>query len=196
MIDGNGMALGVAHGTPSGRALLRALVAELAGATPIDPDAVIIEARCPDCGGDHGRPVVMAPDAARHIHVGLSHVGDTVVGVASADRSVGIDAEPAGALADGERAQRIRELIGRHDGDPLRRWTAIEAVLKADGRGLRVDPATVSLDPLEPLDPADPADPRASHTSAWRASVPGDTRRYIVTEVAVEGLVVSVAREL
>ena len=30
-------------------------------------------------------------------------------------------------------------------GDPLLRWTAIEATLKADGRGLRVDPSAVRL---------------------------------------------------
>jgi 4'-phosphopantetheinyl transferase len=194
--DANGMTLGVARGTRTGRPLLRALVAELvaqlAGVASdhIDPATVRIEARCPDCGGAHGRPVVMAPEAARRIHVSLSHVGDIVVGVASVDRTIGVDAEPTGALADPERAHRIRELIGLDvdpgaDVDALLRWTAVEAVLKADGRGLRVDPRTVVLEPA-PLEPAD---------GAWHAAVPGDPRRYTVTEVPVEGLRVSVARE-
>jgi 4'-phosphopantetheinyl transferase len=175
------LAVRVAAATHSGRPLLRELVAELTG---VDAGSVRIEARCPDCGGPHGRPVVMAPDAARRIHVSLSHVGSTLVAAASVDRSVGVDAEPADALADRSRAASIRNALGRTDGDALLLWTAVEAVLKADGRGLRVDPRTVSLEP-------------GRDGMLFEASVPGDPRRYAVREVDLgNSLRVSVAREL
>ncbi|MFF1632447.1 4'-phosphopantetheinyl transferase family protein [Leifsonia sp. NPDC058248] len=181
MDPARGLTVRLASATHSGRPLLRELVAELAG---VDAGSVRIEARCPDCGGPHGRPVVMAPDAARRIHVSLSHVGGTVVAVASADRTVGVDAEPADALADRSRAAGIRNALGRTDGDPLLLWTAVEAVLKADGRGLRVDPRTVSLGP-------------GRDGALFEAVVPGDPRHYGVREVDLgSGLRVSVAREL
>ncbi len=98
-----------------------------------------IDARCPDCGLSHGRPV--AEGAATPLHVALAHAGGHAFATASR-HPVGIDAEPGDTPA--ERRAAIDALApGR--GDPLRRWTAIEAVLKADGQGLRVAPDAVRL---------------------------------------------------
>ena len=117
----------------AGRLLLRRLVAELTGVEVAD---VQLTAVCPDCGGPHGRPV--APGTG--LHLSLTHGADAVVAAAS-DRPVGIDAEaaiaPAAVLAD------IGSLTGHA---LLLRWTRTEAILKADGRGLRVDPAHVVID--------------------------------------------------
>ncbi|GAB3616415.1 hypothetical protein GCM10027416_09720 [Okibacterium endophyticum] len=163
----------------SGRPLLRALVAQLAR---VDADDVLIEASCPDCDRPHGRPYVVAPPAAVHISVSLSHVGETVIAAACAGGAVGVDAEATNALADPRRAAETREAIGHRGSDVLRAWTRVEAVLKADGRGLRVDPRAVSL---------------ADEDGLVIARVPGDPRRYQVFEVdAGPEIVVSLAREL
>lgn len=71
--------------------------------------------KCRDCGGPHGQPT------APNCFVSIAHAAGAVV-VARSHRPVGIDVEGANA-------------------DPL--WTRTEAVLKADGRGLRVDPDDV-----------------------------------------------------
>lgn len=123
------------------RACLRRLVARLAGV----PEAgVRIEARCPDCGGPHGRPVVMAPPGARDVSVSLAYAGLSLVAAAASGRPIGVDAElrDQGPQTDA-RSQAIRILAPGSGDDPLRHWTRIEAVLKADGRGLRVDPRAV-----------------------------------------------------
>lgn len=117
----------------AGRLLLRQLVAELTGARLAD---VQLTAICPDCGGPHGRPV--APGSG--LHLSLTHGADVVVAAAS-DRPVGIDVEPA--IAPPEVLADIESLTGHAS---LQRWTRTEAILKADGRGLRVDPAHVVID--------------------------------------------------
>jgi phosphopantetheinyl transferase len=117
----------------AGRAALQRALSD-AGA----PDAHI-EATCPDCGLSHGRPVIV--DGTRRLYVSVSHAAGQAFAVA-ARHPVGIDAETMDALHG--RVQAIDELAPGH-GDPGRRWTAIEAVLKADGRGLRRDPGAVRV---------------------------------------------------
>lgn len=118
----------------AGRMLLRTLAGDLTGT---DPQRVPLEAVCPDCGGPHGQPIVRDSD----LRLSLSHAGDTVVVAASWDAAVGIDIErseqPAG------RMDAVRTIAGSGS---VRHWTRVEAVLKADGRGLRVDPAMVEID--------------------------------------------------
>ena len=146
----------------AGRLLLRKLVGELTGVEAAD---VRLRARCPDCGGPHGRPVA----AGSGLHLSLAHGLDAVVAAAS-DRPVGVDIEAftqsADVLAD------IGSLTGERS---VLRWTRTEAILKADGRGLRVDPAQVVID----------------GTRGW---VDDSAARYDLSEVQLaDGVRVSVA---
>jgi 4'-phosphopantetheinyl transferase len=149
--------------TAAGRAALRALAAEVVGADPAD---VTVRARCATCGGAHGRPVLGGSRALDGLHASVAHAGALVVVAVSTDGPIGIDAEP-----------RDREAP---PGTTLAEWVRIEAVLKADGRALLVDPDRVRL----------VADARGA--VAW---IDGEPARYRVVEVALaHDLVVAVAR--
>ena len=118
-----------------GRMLLRTLAGEILG---IDPAAVPLSATCPECGGPHGQPRIPG------LTVSLSRCAAAIVAVAATEGSVGIDVEPLEGSA--ERAAAIAAVAGgRRGGGGIRRWTSVEAALKADGRGLRVDPRDVSV---------------------------------------------------
>lgn len=121
-----------AEGFLTGRMLLRELASEL---TALPLASIPVAASCPDCGLPHGRPTL--PDIG--LFASISHAGD-LTAVAVADRPVGIDVELRDASP--ERLAAIREVTGR---DGLDHWVAVEAVLKADGRGLRVDPRDVRV---------------------------------------------------
>lgn len=118
-----------------GRLLLRELVSELTGT---DPDLVRIEAVCPDCGGPHGRPRVLGHD----LHVSLSRCAHAIVAVAAWHSPLGVDVELRDADPRSETNDAIEAVAGPGG---LERWTSVEAVLKADGRGLRVDPREVDI---------------------------------------------------
>jgi 4'-phosphopantetheinyl transferase len=118
----------------AGRALLRELAAAELGVAPADAPLV---QRCPDCGGPHGRPVI----AGSELRVSLSRCPLGTVSVAAWGRAIGVDVEPRELPA--ERVDAIRAVAG---GDGVAHWTAVEAVLKADGRGLRVDPRLVRIE--------------------------------------------------
>jgi 4'-phosphopantetheinyl transferase len=134
------------------RALLKALVGELAG---VAPSAVRLDYRCERCGEQHGRPVVLAPPVAAAWHVSLAHSGDLVV-VAAATSPVGVDVECvedtefAGfdqvALTPAEQ-QAVADLpAGRERSQArARHWVRKEAYLKATGEGLRTDPARLTI---------------------------------------------------
>jgi 4'-phosphopantetheinyl transferase len=119
----------------SGRSLIRALAAALApGADPR------IEQRCASCGGPHGRLVL--PGAPLVASVAYA-AGWVIVAVARSDEyaTVGIDAELDAEMPD------LTALFAPRDPPDLRGWTAIEAVLKADGRGLVIPPDQVLCAP-------------------------------------------------
>lgn len=134
-----------------GRILVRQLVAELAS---VGPSTVDIDAQCPDCGGPHGRPTVSGPaGGATRLHVSIAHSRAAVVAAATWAGPVGVDVESTDGGA--ERLDAITTVAGRpfrdraaRSGDPLVHWTRVEAVLKADGRGLRVDPHLVRIHEL------------------------------------------------
>jgi 4'-phosphopantetheinyl transferase len=88
------------------------------------------------------------------LHASVAYAGDAMVVAVSADGPIGIDAEPRGREAP--------------PGMTLVDWVRIEAVLKADGRGLLVDPSRVRFD----------AD--ASGTTAW---IDGEEVSYRVIDV-------------
>jgi 4'-phosphopantetheinyl transferase len=157
---------GRAGRTAAGRAALRALAAGIVGADPAD---VTVRARCATCGGAHGRPVLGGSRSLDGLHASVAHAGALVVVAVSAAGPIGIDAEP-----------RDREAP---PGMTIAGWVRIEAVLKADGRGLTVDPARVRWAP----DPAD-GDARV----AW---IDGEGARFRLREVDLDpGLRAAVAR--
>ncbi|GGO64581.1 hypothetical protein GCM10010910_19800 [Microbacterium nanhaiense] len=126
-----------ADGFVEGRRLLRELTLRLAPG--VDP---AVEARCGRCGRtDHG------PVRATHAPVVLSlSYSEPFVVAAGATldctAALGIDLErgdPDTVL------QELAPLFSPADPPTLRRWTAIEAATKADGRGLRLPPDRICI---------------------------------------------------
>lgn len=132
--------------------LARRAVAEACG---VQPDAVRLRRRCPRCGSTgHGAPWAERVDHGPVPWLSMSRTADLVV-VALAGAPVGVDVERAGsaddalagvALADGEQPAAGPDGV-------LRTWVRKEAVLKAAGTGLSVDPralrvSAASGDPL------------------------------------------------
>lgn len=111
----------------------------LRAAARLGEPRVTIDAACPECGRSHGRPT--ARGSGRPLFLSLSHAAGAAFAIASRV-PVGIDAESRAGLWN--RASAIDDLApGR--GSAGRRWTAIEAVLKADGSGLRRAPDAVQV---------------------------------------------------
>jgi 4'-phosphopantetheinyl transferase len=118
----------------------------------IDPAAVQLgRDPCPLCGEDHGRPVAL--DDRRGTQFSLAHTSGMVV-VAVADTVVGVDVEPTSRTT---AAEDLVAALNEHDAAEvdllppqardralLASWVRTEAVLKARGTGLGVDPATVA----------------------------------------------------
>ncbi len=113
----------------TGRALVTDMVAERFGAGSVDTGS------CPACGGDHGPPVVRNAD----VRASVSYAGHLVVVAMGGVARLGIDVESElrDVPKDRERAEDMGRLLGVRASGAIRRWTQIEAVLKADGRGLR-----------------------------------------------------------
>ncbi|MBW0253919.1 4'-phosphopantetheinyl transferase superfamily protein [Cellulomonas sp. PS-H5] len=139
--------------------LARRAVAEACG---VEPDAVRVRRRCPRCGSAaHGVPVADRTDGGQVPHVSLSRGGDLVVVALSDDGPVGVDVEPVrrteGDPRDGAgvRARGGDDLarVVLAPGEPpaagphglLRTWARTEAVLKAAGTGLAVDPRALRV---------------------------------------------------
>lgn len=151
----------------TGRALLRRVVGTVIGENPA---SVAIERWCPTCGRPgHGRPRV----AGRNdIHVSSAH-DDTVALVAVTTLApVGVDVQghsatafdgfDAVALADEERLPGARLAAMDRPAARARTWTRKEAILKAVGYGLRVDPREVLVT----------APTEAPAVLAWRSALP------------------------
>jgi 4'-phosphopantetheinyl transferase len=134
----------VVTGTDDVYALLRTLAAPRLGTTP---DAVRLgRAACPACGGPHGRPVLLdAPD----VHVSVATAAGVGAAAVSVDGPVGIDVEAfAGTAFPGfpDVALHPRERSGPAAASAAgraRTWVRKEAVLKAAGVGLLVEPSCV-----------------------------------------------------
>jgi 4'-phosphopantetheinyl transferase len=150
----------------AGRALLRQVAGELLG---IEPVAVPLVARCPECGREHGRPILAGTD----LRVSLAHASSSVAVAASWGAAVGIDLEPLAGRV--ERLDAIEALTGVRS---LRHWTRLEAVLKADGRGLRVDPGAVRVTEV---------------ADGITAAIAGGSARYRLIDEPADGMIVTVA---
>ena len=127
---------------------------------------------CARCGNRHGGVEVVGVPAV----AGVSYARGIVVAAVAPSPptgSVGVDVERD--AADTTRTRDLERLLGRSRQPVLLRWTRIEAVLKADGRGLLVEPRDVRV--------------RGTH-----ASIAGATARYELAEVAgPPGYVISLA---
>ncbi|GAA1487628.1 4'-phosphopantetheinyl transferase family protein [Brachybacterium sacelli] len=136
------------HGdrTLAGRAALRLLLAHVLGAAPTCAQDMVVERACERCGAPHGRP--RAP--------GMSLSGSTsqdqvLVAVAAQEVQVGVDVQdPPISLWPGfdaavrhPRERQHRETDGLRSGISL--WARKEALLKAAGVGLRIDPSRIAL---------------------------------------------------
>ena len=141
-----------------GRLLIDALVA---GLFPTATAWVVSAGVCPRCGEPHAGVELDGVPA----RASVSYAADLVVAAVAPTSQVsrlGIDVETADV--DHERALELRRLLGASSEPVLRRWTRVEAVLKADGRGLLVDPGAVHL----------------RQGGAWLA---GQSLSYVVAEV-------------
>ncbi|WP_345799875.1 chemotaxis protein CheY [Microbacterium sp. AZCO] len=123
----------IPHGMPRRDAAWGLLVSML-------PASARLSNPCPRCGGPHGPVRVEGADAVASV----SYAGELAVVAVGDSRAIGIgiDAEPE---SDPRRdAAGLDGVLGPGEAS-LRAWTRVEAALKADGRGLRVDPATVRV---------------------------------------------------
>ena len=122
-----------------GRALLADLVAELVGDVDLG-----VTTTCDRCGADHGRPRMEHAPVA----VSLSYAG-SIVAVAAARQTdaaaVGVDIERAPSEGSRTALRDLAPLFAPADAPDTQGWTLIEAALKADGRGVRVDLAQVRV---------------------------------------------------
>jgi len=152
-----------------GRALVRALVRVR---FPEASTWSVFSGECRRCGTRHagveieGAPVLASVSYADGIVVAA--VADTAL-----THRLGVDVEAD--AADQTRTDDLQRLLGASSEAVLRRWTRVEAVLKADGRGLLIDPGAVWL----------------RRGGAWIA---GEAESYVVTEVpGPAGYLVSLA---
>jgi 4'-phosphopantetheinyl transferase len=133
------LAPGLRDGFVVGRLLIHALVA---GLFPHATEWSVNAGTCRRCGRLHAG-VELAGVPAR---ASVSYAADLVV-VAVAPTSqvsrLGLDAELG--IADIGRIEELRRMLGASTEPILRRWTRVGAVLKADGRGLLIDPGSVHL---------------------------------------------------
>ncbi len=144
------------------------LLVDLAG------DDAVVSNSCPRCGGPHG-PVTLT---GVPLVAAVSYAaGFAVVALADSGRfcAVGVDAaaDPSATGATPNLACVLRGGAG------MREWVRVEAALKADGRGLRVDPGRVSI---------------RGGRRGWRAQVPGRTDRVRGMDIdGPAGVLVSLA---
>lgn len=124
-----------------------ALLAAVASAHDVDPSRLRAGRVCGHCGGtDHGRPWVTVDGSA--VGAGLARTTGVVVLAVSPD-PVGVDVERVSRVAAAPLDVFTAGERDRADGDVrvlAACWAAKEALLKRDGRGLRVDPADVDVD--------------------------------------------------
>jgi 4'-phosphopantetheinyl transferase len=133
-------------------ALLRLVVARW---WRVDPATVAVTATCRRCDREHGRPVVQPPPGRQALHVSVAHAGDRVVVAVTDIGPVGVDVEEdsgagfAGfadvALASSEHRWLARLPVDRQLAGSARIWVRKEAVLKATGDGLSVDPRELTV---------------------------------------------------
>ncbi len=141
-----------------GRLLVHALVA---GLFPQATEWTVAAGPCRRCGRLHAGVQLEGVPACATVSYAA---GVAVVAVAPTSQvsRLGIDVECT--VAGLGRIEELRRALGASTEPILRRWTRVGAVLKADGRGLLIDPGSVHL----------------RRGGAWIAGQPAS---YAVTEV-------------
>lgn len=185
--------------------LARVAVAEACG---VERYAVRVRRRCPRCGSAaHGVPVADRVDGGPVPHLSLSRGGDVVVVALTDAGPVGVDLEPtrAGvarpgpvhprphvgpATPDAGRARAGEDLarVVLAPGEPpsagphglLRTWARTEAVLKAAGTGLAVDPRALRVS-----DAAGRPEVRVVDPTAAASLAPAPGTRWWLTDLDV-----------
>lgn len=154
--------------------LLRALAAEACG---LPADALRVDRRCPRCGATtHGVPRVRRANGGPVPHLSLSRCRDRVLVAASAIGAIGVDLERADAetaahaalTPTGGAPPGPEQALTARDPYPVRTWARTEALLKAAGTGLAVDPRAVRVQDAagRPVVAGDPPPPPAG-TRWW-----------------------------
>ncbi|ROP45176.1 MULTISPECIES: 4'-phosphopantetheinyl transferase superfamily protein [unclassified Rathayibacter] len=109
-----------------GRVLVRELAAETLGIDPLD---VRVDARCGECSGPHGRPVLGGDHPAlERMRISIAHCDGAVVAALATGREIGIAAART-------RAVRERIASGSASAEQVLQELRTRAVRKADGRG-------------------------------------------------------------
>ena len=145
----DGVVVRVLSGRGSRAADREALVALVTDVTDTAPALVRVVRRCPHCGAaDHGRPAAVAD--GHDLGVSLSRTtGVLALAVGPGPDMIGVDVERPSRVAAAELdafTPGERERAARSGSAAVHRtacWAVKEAVLKRDGRGLRVDPTEV-----------------------------------------------------
>lgn len=152
------------HERRPGQRLLRRAAAERLGRPDVE-----VERACPSCGsGSHGRPVAVDEP---YLGLSLAHAGGLVLVAVVRGARVGVDLELVSTDVDrlADVALGPRDAPAATSAALLRTWTRKEAVLKAVGVGLAVDPSRLAVsaahEPPEVVwwSVADVADPRPVH---------------------------------
>ncbi|ASD22953.1 hypothetical protein B7495_13330 [Cryobacterium sp. LW097] len=197
------VALGTRAATQDGdhRAL-----AELVGRlTGVAGASITLSQVCPNCGrSGHGPLRVELGGAAVDsptVHVSLARADGRLALAVTAAGPVGIDLESVGALA---RAPLDDVLLSTAEADAVAAlhprsataavtaiWTAKEAVLKAAGVGLRVDPRDLTIARAPDEVPAEHSPGPA--LVGWPAAPFPLNQAHLISVAAPEGLVAAVA---
>ena len=143
------------------------------GARGLEPHRVRVGRECPTCGragaeAPHGRPVLLPPQGVDRpgppVQLSASHAGDVVLVAASTAGRVGVDVERIAStgfegfddlvLTPLERRRLATLPAGSRPVERALAWTRKEALLKATGHALTLDPATVGFHPDGRPEPA------------------------------------------
>jgi len=135
----------------TGATLVRSLYATELG---VEPAAVRLDRRCPECGGPHGK-VRLSPELS-DVEVSVSHSGGWVVLAACRGYPVGVDVESVDrriahddvakvALSGTERRQLATVPAALRPAAFIVYWVRKEAALKAVGHGLRIPMTDVEV---------------------------------------------------
>jgi 4'-phosphopantetheinyl transferase len=133
----------------TGRLLARAAIGRRTATAPAD---VVIDATCPRCGRQHGRPTTPG------LELSIAHSGERVAVALTRCTPVGVDVESGDRLGGGDGSALWPQVLsttergtlaalppGRRRAALLRVWTRKEALLKASGDGLGIAMSSVEV---------------------------------------------------